>query len=66
MAQFKTEEDIERALKKLNLEKQIAWEELKGIKGDFKEAIQPPHWLQTGYRMFSKFGMMMLLKKIIK
>ncbi|AUC77268.1 MULTISPECIES: hypothetical protein [unclassified Olleya] len=66
MAQFKTEADIERALKKLSLEKQIAWEELKGIKGDFKEAIQPPQWLQTGYRMFSKFGMMMLLKKIIK
>ncbi|QCE42118.1 hypothetical protein [Psychroserpens sp. NJDZ02] len=66
MTQFKTEADIERELRKLSLEKQIAWEELKGIKGDFKEAIQPPQWLQTGYRMFSKFGMMMLLKKIIK
>lgn len=66
MKHYKTEEDIALGLKKINLEKQIAWEELKGIKGEFKEAIQPPNWLQTGYKIFSKFGMMMLFKKIVK
>ncbi len=66
MKQYKTEEDVKLALKRLSLEKQIAWEELKGIKGDFKNSIQPPNWLQTGYKMFSKFGMMLLLKKIVK
>ncbi|MEL0643490.1 MULTISPECIES: hypothetical protein [unclassified Olleya] len=66
MKQYKTEHDLENDLKRLSLEKQIAWEELKSIKGDFKEAVQPPNWLQTGYKMFTKFGMMMLFKKIIK
>ncbi|AXO79923.1 hypothetical protein DZC78_05805 [Olleya aquimaris] len=66
MAQYKTQEDIEINLKRLRLEKDIAWEELKGIKGDFKEAVQLPNWLQTGYKMISKFSTMMLLKRIIK
>ncbi|RAJ16812.1 hypothetical protein [Olleya aquimaris] len=66
MKYYNTEEDIQRDLKRLSLEKQIAWEELKIIKEDFKEALQPSHWLQTGFKLFSKLGLMMLVKKIIK
>ena len=66
MNNYKTEEDIELSLKRLNLERQIALEELKSVKGDFKESIQPANWLQSGIKLFSKYGMLMLVKKPIK
>lgn len=66
MKHYKTQEEITTDLKRLQLEKQIAWEELKLIKGDFKESLQPYQWVQTGLKIFSKFGVMLLLKKIIK
>lgn len=66
MKNYTTEEDIQRDLKRLSLEKQIAWEELKIVKDDFKEALQPSSWLQTGFKFFSKLGLMMLVKKVIK
>ncbi|WGD35044.1 hypothetical protein [Olleya sp. YS] len=66
MKQYNTQEDIERDIRRLSLEKQIAWEELKIIKEDFRDALQPSHWLQTGFKMFTKLGLMMLVKKIIR
>jgi len=66
MKQYRTQEDIKKDLRKLQLEKQIAWEELKVVKSDFTEALQPYSWLQTGFKIASKFGVMMLIKKIIR
>ncbi|WP_336070044.1 hypothetical protein [Mesoflavibacter sp. CH_XMU1404-2] len=66
MKQYRTQEDIKRDLRRLQLEKQIAWEELKVVKSDFKETLQPYTWLQTGFKMASKVGVMMLIKKIIR
>ena len=66
MKQYRTQEDIKRDLRRLQLEKQIAWEELKVVKSEFKETLQPYTWLQTGFKMASKVGIMMLIKKIIK
>lgn len=66
MKQYRTQEDIKRDLRRLQLEKQIAWEELKVVKSDFKETLQPYTWLQTGFKMASKVGAMMLIKKIIR
>ncbi|HIC31703.1 MAG: hypothetical protein JXK08_00035 [Flavobacteriaceae bacterium] len=66
MKQYRTQEDIKKDLRRLQLEKQIAWEELKIVKSDFKETLQPYTWLQTGFKMASKVGVMMLIKKIIR
>jgi hypothetical protein len=66
MKQYRTQEDIKSDLRRLQLEKQIAWEELKVVKSDFKETLQPYTWLQTGFKMASKVGVMMLIKKIIR
>ncbi|KJD32796.1 hypothetical protein PW52_15065 [Tamlana sedimentorum] len=64
--QYKNEADIKRHLKQLDLEKQIAWEELKSCKNDFKETLQPYLWMQTGFSILKKYSIMMLVKKIIK
>ncbi|MDA0177087.1 MULTISPECIES: hypothetical protein [Mesoflavibacter] len=66
MKYYKTEQQIKQDLRRLQLEKEIAWEELKTLKGDFKESLQPYQWMQTGLKLFSKFGVMMLVRKIIK
>lgn len=64
MKQYTTFEDIEYDLKVLNLERQIAFEELKGVKGDLQEDFKPSHWLQTLLNIGVKIGSYKLLKKI--
>ena len=66
MKQYQTFEDIEYDLKRLNLERQIALEELKGVKGDIKEDLKPVHWLQTVIKYATKYGSYLILKKIVK
>lgn len=63
---YKDLESIDKDLKVLNLERQIAWEEIKGVKEEYKEDFRPYNWIQTAAKMASKFGTMVLLKKIIK
>jgi len=59
-------ESIERELKILNLERQIAFEEIKNLKEAYKEDLKPLNWIQAGAKIAGKFGGLMLLKKIIK
>tara|TARA_R110002049_G_scaffold90303_4_gene226515 strand:- start:2112 stop:2312 length:201 start_codon:yes stop_codon:yes gene_type:complete len=59
-------ESVERDLKILDLERQIAWEEIKAVKEEYKEDFRPYNWIQTGLKIASKLGAMVLLKKIIK
>ncbi len=59
-------ESVARDLKILKLERDIAWEEIKALKADYKEDLKPYNWIQTGIKLASKYGMMVLLKKIIK
>ncbi|AEH01741.1 hypothetical protein [Lacinutrix sp. 5H-3-7-4] len=59
-------EDIELDLKRLDLERQIAKEELKAVKGELKESLQPSQWMQTGIKVAGKLGSMVLLKKLFK
>ncbi|MGC1204493.1 MAG: hypothetical protein WA839_06365 [Flavobacteriaceae bacterium] len=59
-------ENLEKDLKVLNLERQIAWEEIKAVKEEYKEDFRPYNWIQTGLKIASKFGAMVLLKKIFK
>ncbi|MGB1210592.1 MAG: hypothetical protein ACPG41_04165 [Lacinutrix venerupis] len=58
--------DIEVELRRLDLEREIAKEELKSVKGDLKESLQPSEWMQTGLKVAGKIGSMMLLKKLFR
>jgi len=66
MRNHDTLESIEKELKILDLERKIAWEEIKAVKEEYKEDLRPYNWIQTGVKLFSKFGAMILFKKIIK
>jgi len=66
MNKYNTFEDIEFDLKRLSLERKIAVEELKGIKGEIKDDLAAPMWLRTAFKYGSKFGSIMLLKKILR
>ncbi len=59
-------DSVERDLKILNLERQIAWEEIKAVKEEYKEDFRPYNWIQTGLKVASKYGAMLLLKRIIR
>lgn len=66
MKRYDTVESIERELKILDLERKIAWEEIKAVKEEYKEDFRPYNWIQTGAKLFSKFGAMILFRKIFK
>ncbi|WP_452223187.1 hypothetical protein [Lacinutrix chionoecetis] len=56
--------DIEIDLKRLDLERQIAKEEVKSVQGDLKESLQPAQWIQTGIKVAGKIGSVVLLKRL--
>ncbi|WP_299252278.1 hypothetical protein [uncultured Lacinutrix sp.] len=58
--------EIDEELRRLELERQIAKEEIKAVKGDLKESLQPAQWMQTGVKMVGKIGSMVLLKKLFR
>lgn len=66
MKSYQNLESIERDLKILNLERQIAFEEIKTLKEEYKQNLQPLNWIQSGLKIAGKLGGMILLKKIIK
>ncbi|XCF06295.1 DUF6327 family protein [Tamlana crocina] len=63
---YRDSESIERDLKILNLERQIAWEEMKNIKEEYKDSLKPLNWIQSGLKLMGKYGGFMLLKKLMK
>lgn len=66
MKTYQSFEEIERDLKQLSLERKIAVEELKIVKNDFEESIKPISILTSIFKFFSKYGVLMLIKKIFK
>jgi len=66
MKAYNSFEDIEKDLIRYKLERQIALEELKLIKSDFKKDLMPYNLIKTGASLASKFGLMLLIKKILK
>lgn len=59
-------EEIEFNLKRLKLERQIALEEIKGLKQDVQEDLSPYNWVSTVLSGVKKFGFLYLMKKIVK
>ena len=58
-------DQIETDLKRLDLQKQVAWEELKLLKTEFKEGFRPLHWVESTVKIAGKYGVFLLLKKFI-
>ena len=66
MTRYSNFEEIDQDLKRLSLEREIALEELKGLKHDVKEDLSAPKWLGTVTSFAKKYGMLYLLKKIFR
>jgi len=66
MKNYQSFDEINRDLKRLSLEKQIALEELKIVKSDFEEMISPLKKASNIFKFVGKYGILMLLKKKFK
>tara|TARA_R110002126_G_scaffold80406_7_gene199070 strand:- start:2181 stop:2375 length:195 start_codon:yes stop_codon:yes gene_type:complete len=63
---YKNFDEVEYNLKRLKLEREIALEELKGLKHEVKEDLSPYNWMSTAFSAAKKFGMLYLMRKIVK
>lgn len=59
-------EEIEYDLERLSLERQIAYEKLKIVKDDYVDYFKPLYWMRSGLKFAGKYGIFVLLKKLIK
>lgn len=66
MKTFESFTDIEKEAKKLTLEKEIIFEELKIVKHDFEDVLKPINWLNSIFKVASKYGFLMLFRKVFK
>jgi hypothetical protein len=57
-------EEIDFDVKRLNLERKIAWEKIKHSSNEVQESLSPYNWIQTILSSIKKFGILLLLKKI--
>jgi len=57
-------QQIENDLKRLKLERDIAWEELKLVKNEYKEDLRPLNWVSSVIKLTSKYGLVVLFKKM--
>jgi len=66
MKNYESFTDIESDLKRLNLERKIALEEMKLLKTEFKEDLKPSNWVSTLLNLAGKYGLYMLMKRFLK
>ena len=66
MKNYKSFDEIDYDLTRLKLERQIALEEIKGVKNDFLEDMKPLNWVSTGIKVAGKYGILVLLRKLIR
>ncbi|APQ17265.1 hypothetical protein A9200_07705 [Maribacter hydrothermalis] len=63
---YKNFDEIEFNLKRLKLEREIALEELKGLKHDVQQDLSPYNWMSSAFSAAKKYGMLYLIRKILK
>jgi hypothetical protein len=63
---YQSFEEINRDLKQLSLEQQIAMEELKIVKVDVENALRPLSIVSSVFTFVSKYGILLLIKKFFK
>ncbi len=66
MKTYSSIKDINQDLKRLNLERQIAWEEMKSLKHDVKNDFSSYNWLSTAFSAVKKYGVLYLIRKILR
>jgi hypothetical protein len=66
MKTYKSLKELEYDLKRLNLERQIALEELKIATNDIQDSLKPARWVVSISKFLGKYGLWVLLRKIIK
>ncbi|MEO8932755.1 MAG: hypothetical protein ABI295_00485 [Xanthomarina sp.] len=66
MTHYQSFEDIEKQLKHLDLERKIAWEQMKLVKSEFQEDLKPANLMRSTLKMVSKYGMFLLAKRFFK
>jgi|UPI00036E64BA hypothetical protein len=63
---YRSFDEIDKELKKLSLESQIALEELKGVKSDFEQTLRPINLLTSAFQFVRKYGILLLIKKLFR
>jgi hypothetical protein len=66
MRTYNSFEEIDQDLKRISLERDIAWEELKLSKNRITEQFSYPNWMSTIAKGIGKYGFYLLIKKFIK
>ncbi|MGR7811873.1 DUF6327 family protein [Lacinutrix undariae] len=66
MKHYESFNDIDQALKTLKLERNIALEEMKLLKNEFKDNLKPASWVETLLSVAGKYGGYVLLKRFFK
>lgn len=59
-------EEIDQDLKRIRLERNIAWEELKLSKNQITEQFSYSNWMNTVAKGIGKYGFYLLIKKFIR
>ncbi|WP_179006090.1 DUF6327 family protein [Winogradskyella forsetii] len=65
MKSYTTFKEIDNDLKRHKLERDIAWEELKLIKSEFKEDLHPLNWVSTALKVTGKYSFIAMIRKWI-
>lgn len=63
---YRSFEEIDQDLKRLNLERQIAIEDLKLTKNQIQEDLAPLNWIDTIVSLFVKYGASIILNRVVK
>lgn len=66
MKLYSRKDEIDKDLKRLNLERQIAWEEMKGLRYEVKEDLSSYNWLNTALSAVKKYGLLYMIRKLLK
>ena len=66
MKEYSSFEEIDQDLKRLNLERQIALEELKLTQNQLKTDLAPLNWLDSVLKVFYTYGFSILLNRLFK
>ena len=63
---YKNIESLERDIHSLDLERQIAFQEIKSLKEEYKDSLKPLKWVQSALSIAAKIGGMLLVRKMVK
>ena len=66
MREYKSFDDIDQDLKRLNLERKISMEKMKLSKNKFTTNLKQKSWLQVLMDIGGKYGFYLILKRFIR